>query len=94
MIIECKDLHRNVFDTLICVLKRENPSDKLIASVAATLSILHDRIVAVDKTILSQHVTDEEFEKYFEHLFTEFDLSDIEENIRRELGERDEEDND
>jgi len=52
-----------------------------IESICATLEILHNRIMKIDSSILNEDVTQDEYEQYFEELFSNVDLEGINELI-------------
>lgn len=68
---------------VICdMLKNPNDYHNLnIQSICASLEILHNRIMKIDSSILNDDVSQDEYEQYFEELFSSVDLDGMDELI-------------
>ncbi|PHS59099.1 MAG: hypothetical protein COB17_00775 [Sulfurimonas sp.] len=67
----------------ICDMLR-NPNDYKslsIEAICSSLEILHNRIMKTDSSILNNHITQAEYEEYFEELFSSLNLVGLDELI-------------
>jgi len=73
-----QDIDTELFDKLLDMLRNpDDYSEMVVDAMCQTLETLMARIIAVDSSIISLDITQDEFYRYFMDLLTKYDLTEL-----------------